>query len=782
MLRGVRSIRQAAGARSACLALAASLTLLGACGRGVPSRPDDDEVRNEAAALTPSGPNQWYETSRTPPPEGADAATWGNAVALSGQAALIASRDDGVHAFELVGGTLVHAGSLRLPVVGYSQEYGLSLGLSGDQALVGVPFTADYPNGIVHAFSRSSGWGASGSLVASDSSSSRSFGASVAVSGRLAVVGAPVAQAAYVFEREGERWVEHAKLVPGPFLLEGEIWSGFGSAVAIFDDTVVVGAPGRIASFCGKAFVFDSVDSVESGAVVPPSRQLAKANSLPCRTYGTSVAVSPHGVLVGAPGVGGEIGIVHAYPGPDGKGAEQRIVPRASIPDDAFGASLAVSGDTLVVGAVDAGLEEEGAAYVFEWNGTAWAESQSILGPKDGLDLGERVALDGDTLLLTAVDSTGERSVVVERRLGSPGAACSDYVDCGLGHCVEGVCCDRACDGSCETCADGTCRAVARSEPGSPACARYLCDGKEGDCPSSCRGNADCVASHHCLNELCVPKGGKGDSCAGPEECRSGVCAHEVCVDDARLGDSCEEWTECASGYCVDGVCCESACDAQCAACDADGRCVAVSGAPRATREPCEGAGTVCAGECDGKNAGRCDYPGGGVVCGNRCEDGNEVRSVCSGAGTCVEGDARFCGLFACGDEGTCKTECYGDSDCSGGNACWEDGTCAPSPRCATDATASERSDGEREPCFPYGCGADGRCMTRCTDVRDCALNTVCHPMGHCAPLPAAEKESGCACRGAPGGADPRSSVALFALLVSLYARRTRRRVQRGPG
>jgi hypothetical protein len=762
----------------ACFALVASQAILFACSEPS-SAPDSSQLQSQAV----SEPSQWYETSRTPPAESADAATWGHTVALSGEAALISGRDDGVHAFDLVGATLVHAGALPLPIFGNSAEYGLSLGLSGDQALVGVPFDEGYPNGIVHAFSRgSTGWEESGSLVTSYGSSSVSFGASVAIAGRLAVVGAPVAQAAYVFVRDDETWAQHATLVPGAFLPAGEGYSGFGTAVAIFDDTVVVGAPGRIETFCGKAFVFDTVDSVERGAVLPPSRQLARVNPLPCRTYGISVAVSPHGVLVGAPGIDAQRGVVYSYAGLQGTGAEQEIVPRASIPDDEFGTSFAVSGNTLVAGAVDAGLEEEGAAFVFEWNGTTWAEVQAILGPKDGLDLGERVALDGDTLLLTAVDSTGERSVVVERRLGSPGAACSDAVDCGLGHCVGGVCCDRACDGSCEACADGTCRAIARSEPGSPACPRYLCDGKDGDCPSSCRGNADCVADHRCVDERCVAKSEKGDSCAGPEECQSGVCAHEVCVDDAPLGDDCEEWTECASGYCVDGVCCESACDRQCAACDAEGRCTAVSGAPRGTREPCAGAGTACTGECDGENPERCDYPGASVVCAKQCEDGSEVRSVCSGAGTCVEGDTRACGLFACGDEGTCKTECNGDSDCSGGNACWEDGTCGPSPRCATDVNASESSDGEREQCFPYGCGADGRCMTRCTDVRDCALNTVCHPLGHCAPLPATQKESGCACRGAPGGADARSSVALFALLVSMYARRTRRWVQRGPG
>jgi hypothetical protein len=51
--------------------------------------------------------------------------------------------------------------------------------------------------------------------------------------------------------------------------------------------------------------------------------------------------------------------------------------------------------------------------------------------------------------------------------VGAVGAACSDVVECAAGHCVDGICCDRPCDGTCDACAvangaavDGVCASV----------------------------------------------------------------------------------------------------------------------------------------------------------------------------------------------------------------------------------------------------------------------------------------------------------------------------------
>src|SRR5262245_31017864 len=88
------------------------------------------------------------------------------------------------------------------------------------------------------------------------------FGWSVAVSGTTAVVGAPgrgisgvFKGSAFVFTRAGEGWQQEAELSAA----DGDNADGFGGAVAISGDTIVVGAPGTDPGGrpgAGAAYVF----------------------------------------------------------------------------------------------------------------------------------------------------------------------------------------------------------------------------------------------------------------------------------------------------------------------------------------------------------------------------------------------------------------------------------------------------------------------------------------------------------------------------------------------
>lgn len=75
--------------------------------------------------------------------------------------------------------------------------------------------------------------------------------------------------------------------------------------------------------------------------------------------------------------------------------------------------------------------------------------------------------------------------------------ACSGDEACVSNHCVEGACCDTACDGACETCAGGTCRP---RDVGfdSPLCEAALCSGSDGQCSSACNSAKDCKPSYTC--------------------------------------------------------------------------------------------------------------------------------------------------------------------------------------------------------------------------------------------------------------------------------------------
>ena len=131
-----------------------------------------------------------------------------------------------------------------------SDEFGYSVAISGDTALVGALHDTVGSNanqGSAYVFVRSGGsWTQQARLTASDGATNNYFGYSVAISGDTALVGAyyatvsgKVAQgAAYVFVRSGTTWSQQTKLV-APDGAAGDL---FGDSVAISGDTALVGA------------------------------------------------------------------------------------------------------------------------------------------------------------------------------------------------------------------------------------------------------------------------------------------------------------------------------------------------------------------------------------------------------------------------------------------------------------------------------------------------------------------------------------------------------------
>jgi hypothetical protein len=305
-------------------------------------------------------------------------------------------------------------------------------------------------------------------VKASNTGAGDNFGMSMAISGDTLVVGAngeasaatgintgpegdntlQNSGAVYVFVRTGTTWTQQAN-IKASTTDEHDV---FGSSVAIDGDTLVVGAPGEDsdatgpnpsgaaqsdddAEGAGAAYVF-----VRSGTTWTQQAYLKASNTDAQDAFGTSVAVSGNTVAVGArhersnatgvnPGTTGE-----ADDSLDGAGAvyvfvrsgttwTQEAYVKASNTDgaDMFGESLALDGNTLVVGArgersaatgVNPGATAEaddtadgaGAAYVFVRTGSTWAQEAylkaSNTGPGDAF--GFSVAVSGNTLAIGA--------------------------------------------------------------------------------------------------------------------------------------------------------------------------------------------------------------------------------------------------------------------------------------------------------------------------------------------------------------------------------------------
>lgn len=228
-------------------------------------------------------------------------------------------------------------------------------------------------------------------LVASDATSDAQFGNAVAVSGDLAIVGAkgnrPSEEgAAYVFERnEGgpDNWGEVKKLTAS----DGSGLDIFGDSVAISGDTAIVGASFQLSR--GAAYVFqrDAGGPDNWGEVA----KLTASDPDIGDFFGWSVAISGDTAIVGAinANIGStDPGAAYIYErdagGPDSWGQVAKLTASDAGVNDDFGSGVAIDGDTAIVGArrQDGGGSSNGAAYLFERNEGGpdnWGETKKLV-------------------------------------------------------------------------------------------------------------------------------------------------------------------------------------------------------------------------------------------------------------------------------------------------------------------------------------------------------------------------------------------------------------------
>src|SRR5205807_2997093 len=102
----------------------------------------------------------------------------------------------------------------------------------------------------------------------------------------------------------------------------------------------------------------------------------------------------------------------------------QKLTGSDGLPGDEFGYRVALADNTLLVGAFTAtvgGVASQGAAYVFNASNGTWSESQKLTASDGGLfdNFGASVALDGSTLVVGANGATvGGNPRSEERRVG----------------------------------------------------------------------------------------------------------------------------------------------------------------------------------------------------------------------------------------------------------------------------------------------------------------------------------------------------------------------------
>jgi hypothetical protein len=292
-------------------------------------------------------------------------------------------------------------------------QFGFSVATSGDTVIVGA-WQNDGNAGAAYLFERNHGgtdsWGEVKKLTASDGAEEDRFGWAVALSGDTAIVGAFANNgnkgAAYVFQQNhggADSWGEVKKLTAS----DGAANDVFGFSVALSGDLTIIGAYG-VESFKGAAYVFGRNQGGTDlwGQV----KKLTGSDVVPDDVFGSSVALSGDTAVVGAYFHASAVGAAYVFQqnlgGANGWGEVKKLTASDGALNDNFGFSLALSGDTAVVGAVGA-VSNMGAAYVYERNQggvDVWGEVKK-LNASDGLandQFGDSVTISLDTVVVAA--------------------------------------------------------------------------------------------------------------------------------------------------------------------------------------------------------------------------------------------------------------------------------------------------------------------------------------------------------------------------------------------
>lgn len=283
-----------------------------------------------------------------------------------------------VQVFVRTGDAWAHQTKLLPADVDQADNFGNSVDIDGDVIVAGS--TGDDDKGVnsgsAYAFVRTGGeWTEQGKLTARDGISEDALGTSVAVSGDTVIAGAPQdddngsnSGAAYVFTRTGDGWTQQAKLVA----TDGAAEDGFGAAVAISGNIAVIGAAEHDApgANVGAVYVF-----VRESGTWTQQAKLTGSDSAEGDSFGRSVDIEGSVVVIGArwhDAKGDDAGAAYMFVLEGSEWAQKvKLTANDAAPGDSLGHAVGISGNRVVLGAPhrDDGGQSSGSVYVYDGPG-----------------------------------------------------------------------------------------------------------------------------------------------------------------------------------------------------------------------------------------------------------------------------------------------------------------------------------------------------------------------------------------------------------------------------
>jgi len=686
-------------------------------------------------------------------------------------------------------------------------QFGYSVSVSGDLLIVGA-FKGDAgvtDAGAAYAFRNDGGtWDYETRLGPfSGFAAGNEFGSAVGIDGDWAIVGAPGADpvatndagTVYFFWRNPQdgQWSGSQNPPASPRVAGDEL----GSAVAISGDWAIAGAPfhdeaticlGGPGAICnsGTAIVFRKSDAGTPGdpsddqwlqhpPILVPT-DLTQGDEL-----GTSVAMDGDVAVIGAikaDGTTSATGAAWVYrrndngtpgdPADDSWEQEQKLFADDGAANVRFGQSVAIKGDTIIVGSYwddDAcpGVTtcRSGSAYVFRFDGNTWNQEAKLTASdaRQSDQFGSAVALSDDYAAIGApVNNTSTGMALVFRV--APGEDCEPNGvtdECQLAGDPE---LDTNQNGLLDTC---ECEFNEDCDDILP-CTIDVCNAEsrcahtpDPNSPGSCAIDGFCTLPFSPDNPLnpcqtCDPSASftewtdkaDGSECDNDfndctqDVCRSGTCTKEnlaadtACGDptetDCDLADTCNGFGLCGDNFVAGGTACtDDGNDCTDDVCD-DGFCIHPDSAPDT---PC---GDATDDACT--DADTCD--GAGACLDNHADDGTPCLDAlfCNGeesceGGVCVAGDPECDnpGLTCDEDTDTCKcTDAEACDDglfCNGLEICNANGVCeSPGDLCDGNTPLCDESENRCVECLDafFDCGDGNECTDNVCDDGTCTF------------------------------------------------------------
>ena len=250
------------------------------------------------------------------------------------------------------------------------------------------------------------------------------FGAAVVIDGGRIYVGQPgefamfpmpasERGAVHVFEPADSGWTAVASVSSDAV----NVGDRFAQALAVRDDRMAVGAPSH-GDGQGLVVIFERRNGTWTEA-----GRLSAADGSAGDEFGAAVALSGNTVLVGAPGQHEGRGGVYAFR-PDGDGwTATRVAPDGLEENERFGTAIAADGDRMLVGAPGPlpisvlgapPRPRGGAAWVYRREGETWTrEARLASGASGVMSFGQAVSLLGTRAMIGAPISGGGAGLVI---------------------------------------------------------------------------------------------------------------------------------------------------------------------------------------------------------------------------------------------------------------------------------------------------------------------------------------------------------------------------------